>query len=128
MQENEFEKQVRELMDAFKLSPSEPVWEKIKRQIIKQKRKRRWIVLFFLFAGLIVSGYFMYNEWGRGGVVKERGVVKNEDEKSAGKNSVTAGKKRNEHSAANLFAGKEHQPDTSKKLHEEKIVTSNENH
>lgn len=140
MQENEFEKQVRELMDAFKLSPSEDVWEKIEPQIIKQQRKRRWIVLFFLFADLMVSGYFIYNERGRSGAaLKENAIVKNEksanknptaidkkDKDSVNKSSAAIVSKRNEDSFTRSYTVTAH-GNTSKKLKEEKIITANKN-
>ena len=62
MQENEFEKQVKEAMEGFKLTPSEPVWNRIEQQLPREKRRRRFIVFFFLFAGLGLSGYFLYNK------------------------------------------------------------------
>ena len=62
MQENEFEKQVKEAMEGFRLTPSAPVWNRIEQQLPREKRRRRFIVFFFLFAGLGVSGYFLYNK------------------------------------------------------------------
>ena len=59
MPENEFEKQVKELMEQFHISPSAPVWEKIKKRITEKKR-RIWPVFFLLVSVLIVSGYFFY--------------------------------------------------------------------
>jgi len=50
-------------MEGFSLAPSEPVWEKIERQIPQQTRRRRFIAFIFLFTGLMVCGYFYYNKW-----------------------------------------------------------------
>jgi hypothetical protein len=61
MPENEFEKQVKELMEQFHISPSAPVWEKIKKRITEKKR-RIWPVFFLLASVLIVSGYFFYTD------------------------------------------------------------------
>jgi len=61
MPENEFEKQVKELMEQFHISPSAPVWEKIKKRITEKKR-RIWPVFFLLTSVLIVSSYFFYTD------------------------------------------------------------------
>ena len=61
MPENEFEKQVKELMEQFDISPSEPVWEKIRKRIIEKKR-RVWPVFFLLASVAILSGYFFYTD------------------------------------------------------------------
>lgn|GEM_PF-2562837 len=115
MQENEFEKQVRELMDAFKLSPSESVWGKIEPQIIKQKRKRRWIVLFFLFAGLMVSGYFIYNEWERSGVaLSEKEIVKNENDSNENKSNETTSNKTTSNEDSNSAGKKDNKNSLNK--------------
>ncbi|MEP7317843.1 MAG: hypothetical protein ABI921_03855 [Panacibacter sp.] len=66
MQENDFEKQVKEAMEGFSLTPSQPVWNKIEQQLPRQKRRRRFIVFFFLFAGLLAGGYFLYHELNEG--------------------------------------------------------------
>lgn len=55
MQENEFEKDMRQKMDAWQLHPAEEVWQKIKEEVA-QKRKRRRGIIFFLLAGLIAVG------------------------------------------------------------------------
>src|SRR5215831_9855336 len=77
MQENEFEKQVREMMEKFRIAPSDSVWDKVEQRIPKEKRRRRWVVFFLLFAGLTVSGYVMYNNYYRAGV-KENTVAGNQ--------------------------------------------------
>src|SRR6478735_7603999 len=59
MQENEFEKQVKDIMDEFKLVPSASVWEKVSRRLNEGRRKKRPFI-FLLFLGLLVAGYFMY--------------------------------------------------------------------
>lgn len=78
MQENEFEKQVKEAMEGFKLTPSAPVWNRIEQQLPREKRRRRFIVFFFLFAGLGVSGYFLYNKLNNEGtsITKPETVIK----------------------------------------------------
>src|SRR3569833_2461296 len=59
MPENEFEKQVKELMEELRFSPSAPVWEKIKKRI-SEKRRRVWPIFFFFFFVATVGGYFLY--------------------------------------------------------------------
>ena len=63
MQENEFEKKVREMMEEFKIAPSDSVWDKVEQHIPKLERRRRWMIFMFLFAGLVVSGYFIYDHY-----------------------------------------------------------------
>jgi hypothetical protein len=63
MQENEFEKKIRETMEEFKITPPDSVWEKVEQHIPKRERRRRWMILMFLFAGLVVSGYFVYDHY-----------------------------------------------------------------
>lgn len=62
MEENKFEKQVRQKMDELKLNPSGSVWEHIKIRIEKRK-SRRWelLIFFFLFALLLSGGYWLFN-------------------------------------------------------------------
>ena len=48
MQENEFEKKVRGLMDDLEIAPSAPVWDYVEKRIPKSNRRRRFIAFFFL--------------------------------------------------------------------------------
>jgi adenylate kinase family enzyme len=48
MQENEFEKQLKDMMDEFKLVPSASVWEKVSRRLNEGRRKKRPFI-FLLF-------------------------------------------------------------------------------
>lgn len=59
MQENEFEKQVKNMMEQFKTSPSNDAWEKVSRRIHAGKHKKKYLI-FLLLAGLITAGYFSY--------------------------------------------------------------------
>lgn len=63
MQENEFEKKVREVMNDFKIDPSAPVWDYVEKRIPKSNRRRRFVAFFFLLAGFTVCGYFFYNKF-----------------------------------------------------------------
>lgn len=60
MQENDFEKQVRQLMGDMNLTPSEPVWTAVERRIQKKERRRRGIFLLFFLTALLTGGYFLY--------------------------------------------------------------------
>ncbi len=59
MQENEFEKQVKNLMEGFKPAPSDEAWAKISRRL-KEKRRRRLPFVFLLAAGLAAAGLLFY--------------------------------------------------------------------
>ena len=54
MQEQNFEKQVKQKMEELSLTPSEPVWEKVEEQIRKKRDRRRfffWLPLTVLLIG-----------------------------------------------------------------------------
>jgi hypothetical protein len=55
MSEQKFEKQVRQAMDEFSLSPTAPVWDKIAAEIKRKKNMRRF-VLWLLPLALLSSG------------------------------------------------------------------------
>ena len=59
MQQNELEKQVKEMMNDFQVIPSEPVWNKIKKQLHK-KRRRVWPYIFLLLMLALTSGAIIY--------------------------------------------------------------------
>ncbi len=61
MPENEFEKQVKELMEELRFSPSAPVWEKVKKRI-SEKKRRVWPIFFLFVSVALVSGYFFYTD------------------------------------------------------------------
>jgi hypothetical protein len=54
MQENEFEKEVRAAMDGLRLKPSDTLWPAVEAQI-RQRRKRRAILFFWVLAVSIVT-------------------------------------------------------------------------
>jgi len=60
MQENDFDKKVKAAMDEFRLRPSEPVWPTIYDQI-RDKKRRRILLLFPVFLVLMALGYFTWN-------------------------------------------------------------------
>lgn len=62
MEENKFEKQVRQKMDELKINPSDSVWENIKSGIEKRK-ERKWGLLIFLLLLItaLTGGYWFLN-------------------------------------------------------------------
>lgn len=57
MPENEFDKQVKSMMDDLKLRPSESVWPDVEKRIRENRRRRRAFIIFPLLAGIILLGY-----------------------------------------------------------------------
>ena len=56
---NEFEKQVREKMEALDVSPSAPVWQHVKKEISGKKERRRFFFWILFAALLTVGGYYL---------------------------------------------------------------------
>jgi len=62
MEENKFEKQVKQQMDEFTIQPSETVWAKIEMQIEKKRRRGLVVILSFLFLCIALPGsYWLWN-------------------------------------------------------------------
>lgn len=64
MQENEFEKQVKEMMEGFRLTPSDTAWENISRKL-KKERPRKLPFIFLLAVGVIIAvgiGFYLTKE------------------------------------------------------------------
>lgn len=59
MRENEFERKVQEQLEDLRIRPSDETWAKLEKEL-KEKKKRRVAVLFFLLAGLLLVGYSGY--------------------------------------------------------------------
>ena len=49
MPENEFEKQVQQKMDGFKLRPNDAIWETVSSKIVQQKKRKRQLSLTIAF-------------------------------------------------------------------------------
>lgn len=60
MQENKFEKQVREEMEEFRIRPSATVWENVEEEL-RRKKRRRVVVYWFLLAAIGLGAYGIYN-------------------------------------------------------------------
>src|ERR1043166_4441866 len=63
MQENEFEKQVRKLLDDFHLTPSASVWQKVRSRIAE--RRRKWPLIVLLVATMVGTSYLLYHKTGK---------------------------------------------------------------
>jgi Outer membrane protein beta-barrel domain len=64
MDENKFEKEVREKMDQLGFDPSDAVWANVDKEINKDKKRRRpifWLV-FPLILVLMVGGYYVIDK------------------------------------------------------------------
>jgi hypothetical protein len=59
MPESEFDKQVQQELEGLKLRPSTAVWENVEKEL-RRKKRRRYIVFFWLLAGLGLLGYTGY--------------------------------------------------------------------
>ena len=82
MEEDKFEKQVRQKMDELELNPSEDVWQHVKNRIEKRKnRKPGLLIFFFLLALLLSGGYWLFNHTNNS-ISKEDLIGKNSKEQS----------------------------------------------
>ena len=92
MQENKFEKGVRQQMEEFRIRPSEAVWKKVEEEL-RKKKKRRVVFFIFLLAGLSLlgySGYFLLNS-SKQNLVQQNTTLPDND-KSIKENELLPGK------------------------------------
>jgi len=62
MEQNNFEKNVQQKMDEFKIAPSDSVWTNVGKRIDKKEKDRKVIfILFFLIVFLLSGGYWLLN-------------------------------------------------------------------
>lgn len=84
MEENKFEKQVKQKMDEFSIQPSETVWEKTEARIEKKRRRGLGLVLLLLlFCMVLPGGYWLWNI-GRQVVTENRTDLKENSQKKIG--------------------------------------------
>src|SRR6478735_10531214 len=68
MSDHDFEKRVKQKMDELKFTPSDAVWLAVQSKIRKDKpRRRSWLLIPLLLAGLGVAGYFILNNNNKSG-------------------------------------------------------------
>ncbi|MBI2730095.1 MAG: PorT family protein [Sphingobacteriales bacterium] len=58
MPANDFEKRAEQLLDDVKIRPSDRVWVEVEKRI-REKKRRRWILIIPLLAGLVAGGIFI---------------------------------------------------------------------
>jgi hypothetical protein len=56
MPDPKFEKQVQQKMEELKFTPSAAVWDQVEHELDKDKKRRRPLIWFFLFGGLLLAG------------------------------------------------------------------------
>lgn len=61
MQENEFEKQIRQKMQELTVAPGEEIWKNVFSEIKKEKRKKRAFIFLFAFALLLAGGVLYFS-------------------------------------------------------------------
>ncbi len=60
MQENEFEKQVREKMTELGFDPSDSVWSRVEKEINPERKRRRPLFWLFFLSGILLAGAGYY--------------------------------------------------------------------
>ncbi len=59
---DELNDQFKKSADDFSLTPSPGTWSNVQADISARKRKRKFIIFFFLLAGIILGGLFLLNK------------------------------------------------------------------
>jgi len=94
MPENEFEKKVSSEMQDLRVKPSEKVWLHVEERIRKKKKRRVFVIIFFL-AGLALLGYWQRHNLFSGNetpVAKIDGNPKPDDINATEQNKATENK------------------------------------
>ena len=60
MQNSEFEKNVQQKMEELKLTPADAVWQKVEAELPQEKKSRRWMIWFLLFAVLTAGSFYFF--------------------------------------------------------------------
>lgn len=62
MEQNNFEKNVQQQLDEFKIPPSDSVWQNVEKRIGKKHKRRKLILLFLFLMVIFLSGaYYLFN-------------------------------------------------------------------
>jgi hypothetical protein len=62
MSGNNFEKQVQKKMEELQFVPSQQVWQNVEKELRKEKKSRRWLILPVLLLGMLAGVYFVFNQ------------------------------------------------------------------
>ena len=131
MQDQNFEKQVKQKMEGLSLTPSEPVWQKVEEQI-RKKRDRRRLLFWLPFTVLCLGGgiWLVTNNIRN---INSIAIAKNEKQNNSqnGQNSVQkndvkveSGTRELEENKKTFAAPKKEQPSiTTKPLPEQNEIT-----
>lgn len=95
MPANDFEKQAKQLLDEVNIRPNEQVWIEVEKRI-REKKRRRWFIIFPLMAGLMLGGYFILQQNGAGRDKIETGTITNNALNRPGENRNDSDKKQKE--------------------------------
>jgi hypothetical protein len=111
MQENKFEKQVREKMDQLGLDPSDAVWANVDREINKGKKRRGPVFWLLMLSGLVLMGggyYFIAIKNSTNTIAttkQQRRIDKNKDRQSVSEVelNMNAGNKKSKTTARQYY-------------------------
>lgn len=94
MQENNFEKQVRERLDELRFQPTAPVWQQVSAHIRKRRKRRR--LAYFTIAALILAttaiGWPHFSQWAGG----KEPVAQNDSADDVVKNNPASSREQSE--------------------------------
>jgi hypothetical protein len=79
MPENEFEKQIQSRLDSLNLEPSAAVWQQVEYRIRKDKR-RRWFIWIPILAAGLGAGVWLVSDSGKSSLANHAAVETNAGE------------------------------------------------
>ncbi|MBI1779844.1 MAG: PorT family protein [Sphingobacteriales bacterium] len=98
MPANDFEKQAKQLLDEVSIRPNEQVWIEVEKRI-REKKRRRWLIILPLMAGLMLGGYFITQQYGSRKEKIASGIITNNAVNTPEANNNDSDKKQKETSA-----------------------------